>query len=76
MMAAEHPQGAGPLFGCQLRYLPGSGHGWLGGIGIAASALHLAPRDRWIGWDAATRRAHLHRVVGLSRSLIRPGFLS
>ena len=34
--------------------------------------LQLLARDSWIGWDAATRRAHLHRVVGLSRFLIRP----
>ena len=47
--------------------------GWLGAAGIAASALQLAARDRWIGWDAAGRRSHLHRVVGLSRFLIRPG---
>ena len=73
LMATEHPRGAGPLVGCQLRYLVGSEHGWLGGVGIAASALQLSARDRWIGWDAATRRAHLHRVVGLTRYLIRPG---
>ena len=73
LMAAEHPRGAGPLVGCQLRYLVGSAHGWLGAAGVAASALHLAARDRWIGWDATQRRAQLHRVVGLSRFLIRPG---
>lgn len=74
LMAAEHPRGAGPLVGCQVRYLVGSAHGWLGAAGVAASALQLAARDRWIGWSAAQRRAHLHRVVGLSRFLIRPGF--
>ena len=73
LMAAEHPRGAGPLVGCQLRYLVGSAHGWLGAAGVATGALRLAARDRWIGWDAARRRAHLHRVVGLSRFLIRPG---
>ena len=73
LMAGEHPRGAGPLVGRQLRYLIGSEHGWLGAAGIAASALHLSSRDRWIGWDAEQRRAHLHRVAGLSRYLIRPG---
>ena len=73
LMATEHPRGAGPLVGCQVRYLVGSAHGWLGAAGFAASALQLAARDRWIGWNAAQRRAHLHRVVGLSRLLIRPG---
>jgi hypothetical protein len=71
LMACEHPQGAGPLVGAQMRYLIGSDHGWLGGLGFGAAALNLADRDRWIGWDAATRRKHLHRVVGMSRFLIR-----
>ncbi len=72
LMAREHPQGARPMVGPQLRYLIGSEHGWLGGIGIGASALQLAARDRWINWDAETRRGQLHRIVGLSRFLIRP----
>ena len=72
LMGREHPRGAGPLVGRQLRYLIGSAHGWLGGLGVAAAALQLAPRDRWIGWNVPQRRAHLDRVVGLSRFLIRP----
>ncbi len=71
-MINEHPQGAGPLVGRQLRYLIGSHHGWLGGFGFAAAALQLADRDTWIGWDAEQRRAHLHCVVGMSRFLLRP----
>lgn len=72
LMLREHPQGAGPLVGRQLRYLLGSDHGWLGGLGFGASALHLHDRDRWIGWNWDIRRGQLHRVVGLSRFLIRP----
>jgi len=72
LMVREHPRGAGPLVGRQLRYLIGSAHGWLGGLGFGAAALQLAARDRWIGWDVSQRRAHLHRVVGLGRFLIRP----
>lgn len=72
LMIREHPQGAGPLVGRQIRYLVHSAHGWLGAFGFAAPALQLADRDRWIGWDAEQRRAHLHRVVCLSRFLIRP----
>ena len=72
LMIREHPQGAGPLVGRQIRYLIGSAHGWLGAVGFAAAALQLAARDRWIGWDGDQRRAHLHGVVGLSRFLIRP----
>ena len=72
LLCDEHPQGAGPLVGRQVRYLIGSEHGWLGGLGFAAAALHLDARDRWIGWDLETRRAQLDRVVGMSRFLIRP----
>ncbi len=70
LMEREHPQGAGPLVGAQVRYLIHPEHGWLGGLGFAAAALNLADRDRWIGWDAPTRREHLHRVVGKARFVI------
>ncbi len=72
LMIDDHPQGAGPLVGRQLRYLIASEHGWLGGFGFAAPALHLADRDAWIGWHAEQRRQYLHVVVALSRFLIRP----
>ena len=72
LMIQEHPRGAGPLVGAQIRYLIGSAHGWLGALGFSASALQLKDRDQWIGWDAQTRREHLHRVINLSRFLIRP----
>ena len=72
LMLTEHPRGAGPLVGRQLRYLVDSEHGWLGGLALASAALQLQDRDRWIGWDVETRRAQLDRVVGLSRLLIRP----
>ena len=73
LMAYEHPRGAGPFVGPQLRYLVGSAHGWLGGV--AASARRLRSRDAWVGWDDAGRRAHLHRVLGLCRLLVRPGIV-
>ena len=72
LLATEHPQGTTTFVGCQLRYLIGSDHGWLGAIGFSASALRLRARDTWIGWSDAQRAAHLHRVVCLSRFLIRP----
>jgi hypothetical protein len=72
LMISGHPRGAGPLVGRQLRYLVFSDHGWLGGFGFGASALHLDARDRWIGWDRQTRRENLHSVVCMNRFLIRP----
>jgi len=73
MMEQYHPQGAGPLFGEQLRYLLHSPtQGWLGGAAFSAAALHVRARDRFIGWEAPTRRAHLGKVVCNSRFLILP----
>ena len=73
MMAREHPRGTATFFGRQLRYLVGSEHGWLGGLGFSSSALQVAARDAWIGWDPDRRRERLDRVVCMSRFLIRPG---
>jgi len=72
MMLREHPQGAGPLVGCQLRYLIGSEYGWLGGFAFSAAALNLRDRDQWIGWNTDQHRQHLHRILGMSRFLLRP----
>jgi hypothetical protein len=71
LMLREHPQGAGPLVGAQMRYLIGSEHGWLGGFGFGAAALQMADRDQWMGWSPELRRQQMHRVVGMSRFLIR-----
>ena len=56
LMIQDHPQGERPLVGRQLRYLVQSEHGWLGGVGFSAAALHLEARDRWIGWDWKARQ--------------------
>ena len=73
LMIQDHPQGERPLVGRQLRYLVKSEHGWLGGVGFSAAALHLEARDRWIGWDWKARQERLHSVVNMSRLLIRDG---
>jgi len=71
LMISDHPRGAGPLVGRQLRYLIQSEHGWLGGISFSSAALHLEARDKWIGWDWDKRQENLHHVVNMSRFLIR-----
>ncbi len=38
LMAREHPMGSVFQAGAQMRYLIGSDHGWLGGLGFSASA--------------------------------------
>ena len=71
LMIQEHPQGAGPLVGRQLRYLISSEYGWLGGIAFSSAALHLEDRDKWIGWNWEVRQKNLHHIVNMSRFLIR-----
>lgn len=70
-MLGEHPLQDCRLVGRQLRYLIGSDHGWLGGIGFGSAALRLAGRDDWIGWSSAQRDQHLERVINMNRFLIR-----
>lgn len=67
----QHPLGDAPLVGTQLRYLIGSEHGWLGALGFGPAAFVLGCRDQWIGWSTSGRLAHLPKVIGLSRLLIR-----
>lgn len=72
LMIREHPLQECRLVGRQLRYLIGSEHGWLGGIGFGSAALQLEGRDNWIGWSPGQRSEHLERVLNMSRFLIRP----
>jgi len=71
LMLREHPLHDCRLVGRQLRYLVGSPHGWLGGIGFGSSALYLESRDQWIGWDEEQRAEHHERVINMTRYLIR-----
>lgn len=72
LMLTEHPLHDCRLVGRQLRYLIGSEHGWLGGIGFGSCALRLRVRDEWIGWDELTRKAFQERLINMTRFLIRP----
>ncbi|MBI4839536.1 MAG: IS4 family transposase [candidate division NC10 bacterium] len=68
-----HYLGKGPLCGAQVRYLvESSRHGWVGALAFSAALWRLKPRDQYIGWTEAARRATLHRVVCNSRFLILP----
>ncbi len=44
----------------------------MGVLGFGASAWEVAPRDEFIGWTEAERKANLHRVVNNARFLISP----
>ena len=72
LMICEHPLRCARLVGRQFRYLIGSDHGWLGGIGFGSAALYLESRDRWLGWSDSQRNEHLPRVINMTRFLLRP----
>ena len=67
-----HYLGYTPLPGAQLRYLIHCDHAVLGAIGFGAAAWKVAARDRWIGWEAPCREAHLGRVLNNARFLMLP----
>lgn len=73
LIATYHYLGYVPLCGAQLRYLVTAFPGVIGALSFGPSAWKCAPRDAHIGWDAKTREARLHLVVGNARFLILPG---
>ena len=73
LVAHEHRLETTTLAGCQIYYLVRSAHGIPAAAGFSAAAMRLAVRDGWMNWGDAQRPAHLNRVVGLNRFLIRPG---
>jgi hypothetical protein len=68
----HHMLGHSQEFGSRLRYFIKSGGEELGCVQFSASAWALDPRDKWIGWDEADRKARLHLVANNSRFLILP----
>jgi hypothetical protein len=72
LIARWHYLGYTPLSGAQLRYLIRWDGGVLGALGFGAAAWKVAARDRWIGWDAATRERQLGGVLNNARFLILP----
>jgi len=71
-IARYHYLGYTPLPGAQIRYLAVAHSEVLAVLGFGASAWKMAPRDRWIGWNAQQREANLHYIANNSRFLILP----
>jgi hypothetical protein len=75
LVARYHYRGHAVPFGASLRYLVSATHPArqvVGCLQFSSPAWRLAVRDRWIGWDEATRRRNLQRVVSNSRFLLLP----
>jgi hypothetical protein len=65
-----HYLGDAALVGASLRYVALLDGEWVALLSWGAAALRNGPRDRYVGWDDATRKANLHRVVNNARFLI------
>lgn len=67
-----HYLGFRHLVGSTLTYLVYSGERLLAAVGWQAAVKALGSRDQVIGWSAAQREVHLHRVATNARFLILP----
>jgi hypothetical protein len=75
LVERHHYLGHKTAYGAHLRYLV-----WIatpareaaGCLQYSSPARRLAPRDRWIGWDDASRQRNLQRVICNSRFLVLP----
>lgn len=75
LVGRYHTLGYKVPFGAHLQYLV-----WIsrpvravaGCLQFSSAAWRMRARDRWIGWDEATRARHLPQVVSNSRFLLLP----
>ena len=71
-VSSYHKLGDPRVLGSQIRYMiTAEGHD-LGCLLFSSSSWALAPREKWVGWAAEERKAHLHLIVNNSRFLILP----
>jgi hypothetical protein len=67
-----HYLGYRRMGGAQMRFFVHAGGQCVALLGFSAAAWRVAPRDAFIGWSQAQRKANLHLVVDNSRFLILP----
>ena len=73
LLAAHHYLGGVQAVGEQLHYAVSDAEGaWVAVVIFAAAALHLRPRDQWIGWSDEQRRRRLALVANNVRFLLLP----
>ncbi len=75
LVGRYHSLGYRVPFGAHLRYLIYVSKPQplvVGALQFSSPAWRMAVRDRWIGWDEATRKRNLQRVINNSRFLILP----
>jgi hypothetical protein len=69
-MDRYHYLGQRPIVGEHLLYVALLGDELVALLGWASAALHVPARERYIGWDEATKRHRLHLVANNVRFLI------
>lgn len=67
-----HYLGYDSVIGSRVKYLIAFGERIVGAISFCSAAYQLGMRDKFIGWDDATRRALLPHLVNNNRFLILP----
>lgn len=72
LMVKYHYIGYEGQFGCRIKYLIALGKQPIGAIGFCSAVYKLGPRDRYIGWDKATRMVMLPHLINSNRFLILP----
>jgi hypothetical protein len=72
LIAQYHYLGAAHGVGEQVKYLAFSQGRPVAALGFTSAPRHLAPRDRFIGWSPAVRRAQVHLLAYNTRFLILP----
>jgi len=75
LVGRHHYLGYRTAYGASVRYLIETSckqPGILGCLQFSSAAWHMKARDAWIGWDDATRKRNLPRLINNSRFLILP----
>src|SRR3990172_3023359 len=72
LLDAQHYLGYTRPVGEHLKYLVWSGDRALACLAWSSAPRHLGPRDRFIGWSAASRRRNIHLLAYNTRFLILP----
>lgn len=75
LVGRYHDLGFRVPYGAQLRYLVFASQPKtqvVGALQVSSPAWRLTARDRWIGWNDATRSRNLQHVVNNSRFLVLP----
>jgi hypothetical protein len=75
LVGRHHYLGYAVPYGARLQYLAlvsKPERTVVGCVQFSSPAWRMQARDQWIGWDEATRKRHLQRIVNNSRFLILP----